>query len=173
MPELIDIEESDNEDEEDEDELEDDNTKLGKSLIIEYNSVPDEAMRCIHLCFLSLFLLLPMLMTTRHMFSSVVQVIATARLSLFATTSILVMWAPQATFISMPKFAGVRKLLLLPMQLEVHTQPAMPWEIEVKLTDPLLQHLNMLGKEKSAIVTASTQWRNHSKFSPHHDDTNI
>src|SRR6266540_3358761 len=99
---------------------------------------------------LSLFRLLPMLTTARHMFSNVVRVIATARLSLFAATSILVMRAPQATFVGTPKFAGVRKLSLLPMQLEVHAQPAMPWEIKVKSTDPSLQHSNVLGKERSA-----------------------
>lgn len=121
----------------------------------------------------SLFLPLPMSMTARPTFSSVVQVIAAARPSIFTTTSILVMQAPQATFVGTPKFAGVRKLSLLPIQLEAQAPPVMPWEIVEKSMGPLLQHSNVLEKEKLAIVTASTQRQNHGKFSPHHDDTNI
>jgi len=83
------------------------------------------------------------------------------------------MQAPQATFVGTPRFAGVRKLSLLPIQLEAQAPPVMPWEIEEKSTGPLLQHSNVLEKEKSVIVTASTQRQNHGKFSPHHDDTNI
>jgi hypothetical protein len=83
------------------------------------------------------------------------------------------MRAPRATFVGTLKFAGAKKLLLLLIPLEVHAPPVMPWEIKGKLMGPLPRHSNVLEKERSAIVTASTRRRNHGQFSPYHDDTYI